>query len=252
MAVLGTAAVVVASMVAASSATRTARDLEQRLDATVAEIERSEAEARARLDALAARVDELARRADEAAPPDVIAVAEAARPSVVTVETTTSAGSAWVISSGATGSVLVTNFHVVSDDWVNRRTAVRLHRGDATWDGTVTEVAEADDLALIRTSTRLDALSLDRREVRAGETVVALGSPLGLDGTTTTGVVSGRRGQWIQFSAEVSPGSSGGPVLDADGEVVGVTVAKAVAPGAAGVAFAVPVTTMCEVLQVCG
>ena len=92
--------------------------------------------------------------------------------------------------------------------------------------------------------------------VAVGSDVVAIGNPLGLRGSTTTGVVSGlnRTNQTevgalsglIQFDAAVNPGSSGGPLLNAQGNVVGVVVSIA-APGDkeafAGIGFAVPIGT---------
>jgi len=86
--------------------------------------------------------------------------------------------------------------------------------------------------------------------------VVAIGNPLGLRGSTTTGIVSGldRRARTkvgplaglIQFDAAVNPGSSGGPLLNSQGHVVGVVVSIA-DPGEdeafAGIGFAVPIGT---------
>jgi putative serine protease PepD len=56
---------------------------------------------------------------------------------------------------------------------------------------------------------------------------------------------------YIQFSAPISPGNSGGPVLDAGGRVIGVSVSKAVATGAEGLSFATPVAEVCSDLGVC-
>jgi putative serine protease PepD len=64
-------------------------------------------------------------------------------------------------------------------------------------------------------------------------------------------VVSGFRSidgsDYIQFSAPISPGNSGGPVVDADGRVVAVATAKFVAPGAEALSLAIPVQTVCRV-----
>lgn len=92
--------------------------------------------------------------------------------------------------------------------------------------------------------------------IAVGSDVVAIGNPLGLRDSTTTGIVSGldrttktASGQLsglIQFDAAVNPGSSGGPLLNAQGQVVGVVVSIA-DPGKddafAGIAFAVPIGT---------
>ena len=67
-------------------------------------------------------------------------------------------------------------------------------------------------------------------EVVVGESVVVIGNPIGLEHTMTDGMVSSRRvyegKRYIQMSAPVSPGNSGGPVFDEHGDVIGVTVAK--------------------------
>jgi putative serine protease PepD len=80
---------------------------------------------------------------------------------------------------------------------------------------------------------------------------MAVGAPLGLDGSVSIGVVSGFRSiegsDYIQFSAAISPGNSGGPVVDAQGRVVAVATAKFVAPGAEALSLAIPVQTVCRI-----
>ncbi|MBX3464188.1 MAG: trypsin-like peptidase domain-containing protein [Planctomycetes bacterium] len=115
----------------------------------------------------------------------------------------------------------------------------------------------ANDLALLRLVApprTLAALRLgDSRSLRAGDWIVAVGNPLGFAQTVTAGVVSfvgrhlrhsdlGVTSDYLQFSAPVNPGSSGGPVLDLAGRVVGVTTQAAAA--AQGISFAVPSQTL--------
>jgi putative serine protease PepD len=84
---------------------------------------------------------------------------------------------------------------------------------------------------------------------------MAVGSPLGLGGTVSVGVVSGFRSldgnPYMQFSAPISPGNSGGPVVDGKGFVVGVASAKLVGQGVEGLSLAIPVQTMCAVFLSC-
>lgn len=115
----------------------------------------------------------------------------------------------------------------------------------------------ATDLALLRLvdpPSELAPLAIgDSRELRAGDWIVAVGNPFGFAQTVTAGVVSfvgrhlphsdfGVTNDFLQFSAPVNPGSSGGPVLDLAGRVVGVTTQAA--SEAQGISFAVPSHTL--------
>lgn len=106
-------------------------------------------------------------------------------------------------------------------------------------------------LALIDVRETLPALAHTTAIPKTGSPVLAVGAPLGLNGTVTSGIVSGSRKGQVQFSAAISPGSSGSPLVDANGEVVGIVSAKFVGPGAEGLGFAVPVKTVCDVFPIC-
>ena len=110
-----------------------------------------------------------------------------------------------------------------------------------------------DDIAVLRVDTGsvppVASLTLgESANVRVGDPVLALGDPFGYDRTLTSGIVSALQQQItapsgfsvanvIQTDAPVSPGSAGGPLLDADGRVIGIT-------GVAGpISFAVPIDT---------
>jgi len=92
---------------------------------------------------------------------------------------------------------------------------------------------------------------------RAGEPVLVVGSPLGLGGSVTSGVVSAservlQNGQtYVQFSAPSTPGTSGGPVVDSHGQVVGVASSQAAQADAEGIGFAIPFSQVCSHLPVC-
>lgn len=151
---------------------------------------------------------------------------------------------------------VVTNAHVV-------RNATRVNV--VAWNGDVdtAEVVASDpsrDLALLSTTMSLKPLKLgDSDKIRAGEIVLALGSPLGLPGLSVTlGVISatGRTfvGQdiiledLIQTDAAINPGNSGGPIINLEGEAIGV--ATAVIPYAQGIGFAIPISTVKRFLHV--
>ena len=106
---------------------------------------------------------------------------------------------------------------------------------------------ERRDLAIIKvigdTPPELPLGNSD--EVRIGETVYAVGNPIGLQGTVSKGIVSsmrdfGQNGIRIQIDAPTSPGNSGGPVLNEEGEVIGVTVSGFQGIGVENLNFAVP------------
>src|SRR5208282_3674689 len=87
-------------------------------------------------------------------------------------------------------------------------------------------------------------------EVDVGDWVLALGQPFGLEGTVTAGIVSAKgrglgitdREDFIQTDAAINPGNSGGPLVDIDGEVIGINTAISTSSGGyQGVGFAVPI-----------
>ena len=149
-----------------------------------------------------------------------------------------SQGSGFVVQPG----VVVTNFHVVEGAAAGVAKVVggrKLH--DVT--GAVA-VDEGRDLILLAIpSIRAPPLPLgDPNKVLVGDPVYAVGNPLGLEGTFSEGIISGIRhveaDTIFQITAPVSPGSSGGPILDARGRVIGV--ATALIEGGQNLNFAVP------------
>lgn len=139
---------------------------------------------------------------------------------------------------------LITNFHVLAQA---SRAEVKTH------DGRVYPVkmalAEDPQADLIRVVADLPPgescpfLQISNQRARVGERVLVVGSPLGLDQTVTDGMVSGlrnipRMGELLQISAPISPGSSGGPVVNLQGEVLGV--AKGFLARGQNLNFAIP------------
>jgi serine protease Do len=153
-------------------------------------------------------------------------------------------------------AVVVTNSHVVERC---EECKVLLEDG-SEFDATVRLSDRITDIALLDVPERLDA-TLDLRplaEVRIGEPVIAIGSPFGLTGTVTTGVVSGLNrsmpspsgipiDNMIQTDALINPGNSGGPLLGLDGRVLGVNDQVRVNTalfGSSGLGFAIPADTV--------
>jgi putative serine protease PepD len=182
-------------------------------------------------------------------------------PSVVSIEVRgaegAATGSGFVLRADG---YLLTNNHVVADAAGGAPVTVTFadgHEAAATVVGTTSDY----DLAVLQVDeTGLTPLALgDSDEVAVGDTVLAVGSPLGLDATVTTGIVSalhrpvqaGDAAQAafidaIQTDAAINPGNSGGPLVDAGGNVVGINSAIAQPPGAMqatgsiGLGFAIP------------
>jgi len=231
-----------------------------RLGTQLAEINRREAAERAsdreQLETLAQRAAELERRAGQAFDPE--AIAEAVLPSVFRVEAGDSIGTAFAVGSAAADGEtnLLTNFHVVEDLWLVGGREVFLERTDQRYAAAILEVDAEVDLAWLRTDSSFTGLLPAGEEVRAGQPIVAVGAPLGLTDTVTTGVVSTAErdlldgsGTHIQFDASVNPGNSGGPVINSAKEVVGITTLKA--GDAEGIGFAVPMAVACDTFDVC-
>lgn len=156
-------------------------------------------------------------------------------------------GSGFIISADGT---ILTNAHVV--DGADRVT-VRLKDG-RQFDGKVSGVDEVTDLAVVKISTsdRLPVATMgDSDAVQVGDWAIAVGNPLGLDNTVTLGIVStlnrssadvgipDKRLDFIQTDAAINPGNSGGPLLNEQGEVIGINTA--IRANAMGIGFAIPI-----------
>ena len=228
-------------------------ELQTRVEAlakTNEELARSLAARTEKTDGLLARIGALESTAENQ--PDTAATVARVQGSVFTVTAGPFSGSAWVVHQQGTTSRLITNYHVVSDVWKDGDKHVVLRAGTEQWDGVVLDVSEGTDLAVIEVQASFPVLERADGMPSVGDPVLAFGSPLGLDDSVSTGIVSAIRTEgfddYIQFSAPVSPGSSGGPLVNTTGLVVGMTVMKAVSSGAEGLGFAIPIGVVCDVV----
>ena len=157
-------------------------------------------------------------------------------------------GSGFIISSD--GQIL-TNAHVVDGA---EEVTVKLKDG-RTLAGKVLGADPVTDVAVVKIEAdNLPTLTLgDSDRLQVGESAIAIGNPLGLDNTVTTGIISAtsrassqigvpdKRVNFIQTDAAINPGNSGGPLLNPQGEVIGINTAMI--QNAQGLGFAIPMNT---------
>jgi putative serine protease PepD len=189
-------------------------------------------------------------------------------PSVVTVNVTVASGgdtgSGSIIQSDANTSYVLTNNHVIEAAATSGTIQIELNNGDQI-NATIVGRDAAYDLAVLKVSKgNLPVLQLgDSAALSIGDSVIAFGSPLGLAGTVTTGIVSSLNRpvttsgatsgvnsyvDAIQTDAAINPGNSGGPLTDSLGRLIGVNSAIASTGSSAsgqsgniGLGFAIPI-----------
>lgn len=139
--------------------------------------------------------------------------------------------------------MLVTNFHVI--DGANK-IVVKLESGAMhEVSGVLADDSKSDVVVLRVRASGVPFLKLgESAKAQVGQHVTVIGSPLGLEGTVSDGIISAKRelpdkGKWLQITAPIAPGSSGSPVIDAKGEVLGV--ATMLMRGEQALNFAVPI-----------
>jgi serine protease Do len=149
---------------------------------------------------------------------------------------------------------IVTNNHVVENaDQIKVKLA-----NEEAYDATVVGRDPKTDLALIKISATSELTPIqmgDSDSLDVGDWVVAIGSPFGLEQTVTAGIVSakgriigfGPYEDFIQTDASINPGNSGGPLIDMDGEVVGINTA--IVASGQGIGFAIPVNLAKGIIQ---
>jgi S1-C subfamily serine protease len=153
---------------------------------------------------------------------------------------------------------IVTNFHVIQ----NADGATVQLADESVYEAKVVGASPEQDLAVLKIEAPAESLHPipvgTSADLKVGQTVIALGYPLGLDLTLTKGVISGldqllplesgsEIQRAIQTDASINPGNSGGPLLDSEGRLIGVNTAIFRAP--AGFGFAIPVDTVRDAID---
>lgn len=193
--------------------------------------------------------------------PDWEAVAAAVRPSVVAISVRTTQG-----EGAGSGVILDTEGHILTNNHVvaGADTVQVMLSDGRLYEATVVGTDPTTDLAVLELADPPDDLTPatlgTSEDVGVGESVMAVGNPLGLDSTVTTGIVSAldrpvtasAEGSSsatvtnaIQIDAAINPGNSGGPLFDSQGLVIGITSSIATLTGgqsgSIGLGFAIPV-----------
>lgn len=153
---------------------------------------------------------------------------------------------------------IVTNNHVVAGA---REIIVSLSDGSSV-SGSLVGADEMTDIAVVKVDSKNlpTAKFGNSDEIMVGEPVVAIGNPMGLEfqGSVTVGVISAlnrtlelndRRVNLLQTDAAISPGNSGGALVNYEGEVIGINSAKIAKNGIEGMAFAIPINTVQNVID---
>ena len=199
----------------------------------------------------------------ERAPDSVAGIAQRVLPSVVSISTRTfnggATGSGFIIDSNG---YILTNNHVISEA-AQSGGSIQVSLNDGrNYPAKVVGRDASYDLAVLKVSaTGLKALQFgDSDSIAVGDSVIAIGSPLGLTGTVTTGIISAKNRavtagessnessfiNALQTDAAINPGNSGGPLVDSTGAVIGVNSAIASLGnssqvGSIGLGFAIPI-----------
>ena len=191
------------------------------------------------------------------------------QPSVITVNVKAAdgsgdTGSGSIIKSDSSGSYIVTNNHVIDIAATSNTTTITITLNDGTIiPATLVGRDISYDLAVLRVSTgNLPVIPTgDATKLSIGDPVIAFGSPLGLNGTVTSGIVSSLNRpvttqsssastqsyvDAIQTDAPINPGNSGGPLTDSEGNMIGINTAIASlggqsTSGSIGLGFAIPI-----------
>ena len=168
---------------------------------------------------------------------------------------TKGAGSGVIISEDG---YIITNHHVIDDA---SKITVTLRDGTTTYDAKLIGSDEDNDIALLKVdATGLQAATFgNSSNLVVGDYVIAIGNPLGtLGGTVTDGIISALAREvtienknltLLQTNAQISPGNSGGGLFNANGELVGIVNAKDSATEVEGIAFAIPINNVVNIIK---
>ena len=181
---------------------------------------------------------------------DIPAIAKAANGAVVSIIMADADGNVTAKGTGffiSRDGRILTNYHVIENAEGEHSTpTIKLHAGAILNVDKLLAYDKKRDIAIIKVSGEFRTVALgDSDKVQVGEEIVAIGNPLSLESTVSNGIVSAVRtnekegGRFLQITAPISAGSSGGPLFNMSGEVIGITAAKL--EGGENLNFAIPI-----------
>jgi putative serine protease PepD len=174
-------------------------------------------------------------------PDDLSQIVRQSMPAVITVISGNKQGSGFFVSPAG---LVLTNSHVIQ----SQSALIRFPDGSSVA-ATVLRNDTEKDLALLKANTGSNYPTLpmgDSDKAVQGESVITIGSPIGLEGTVTRGIISAIRKAptgvtYIQIDAAINQGNSGGPLLNKAGQVIGINTSKHSQPGTERLGFAISI-----------
>ena len=178
--------------------------------------------------------------------------------------TATASGSGIIISENG---YILTNNHVIDSSSANsfyelssaNKVTVTLYNSDKKYEGKIVGQDSQTDLAVVKieASGLTAAEFADSDSIKVGEFAMAVGNPLGLGSSTTTGIISainrkitdsdGKTYSLIQTDAAINSGNSGGALVNSEGKVIGVNTMKVSSTGVEGMGFAIPINSTVDI-----
>lgn len=179
----------------------------------------------------------------------IVDLAEQQGNAVVMIAAENSFGSGFNVDSNG---IIITNYHVVKNA---NKINVRFKNGDIFEVTKVFNIDQRKDICILKIEGfDLPTVKLgNSNELKIGESVVAIGNPQGLENTVSNGIISGKRKfqgfTLLQTTTPISPGSSGGPLFNMRGEVIGITSATLATENSQNLNFAIPINYARGLLQ---
>lgn len=184
---------------------------------------------------------------------DLKEVIKTSTKSVVTIEgDDKSFGSGFMINDHG---YILTNYHVIDD---SKKLTVKIGKDTTSYTARLIRYDDLYDLAVVKIELEHTPYLMLKKEEEAevGDLVIAIGTPgaIGLGQSVSKGIVSGNRTidnkAYIQTDVSINPGNSGGPLLNEQGEVIGIVVMKMIGRGLEGLGFAIPASKAIEMMNI--